>query len=125
MKRFVLMLLLCLTVASPLYADYADGRSERGPLGRVMEVEGRGLLNAVGLPFEITGTFVSEVRTHHWLFPATYPPRVLQNFILRTASIINDIFIYPWIALGTDDISPWTEPMGLPEYPWQPRHDSF
>ena len=100
-------------------AVVANGRSEHGPLVRIAKVEGRGLLNIVGLPAEIFRTGVEEARHHHWLWPFTYVPRLLTYTIIRVTSAAYDIVFMPFVAPFTADLSPLTEPMDLPEYPWQ------
>ena len=117
--RKVLLVSFFFLITSPLYAS-VDGRTTHGPLTRMAIVEGRGLVNLLALPLvDIPRTTVNEVRMHHWLWPATVVPRILTHLMIRVVSSIYDIAFYPWIAPFTDDISPLTEPMGLPEYPWQ------
>ena len=96
-----------------------DKELEHGPLARPFVVIGRGFGNFAGLPFEILGTAVREHDIHPKLWPVTYLPRLATNVLIRVASVVNDIFFLPWIASRADDLSPWTEPMGLPDYPWQ------
>ena len=82
-------------------------------------VIGRGLMNVAGLPMEIPLTLAREGEMRRWLWPASFLPRLVTHIVIRSASAVNDIFFFPFVAPFTDDLSPWTGPMGLPEYPWQ------
>lgn len=113
----MLMLILLLTPA--LYAHANDDPSTRSPLGRVFEVETRGILNVIGLPAEVGTTGAREVEMHSRLWPVTYLPRFFTNVMIRSASALHDIVIMPFTAPFTRDIKPWTRPLGLPDYPWQ------
>ena len=118
MKK-VFLFILFLMAASKVYA-LEDGRTTHGPLTRILIVEGRGFANLIGEPLvDIPRTTFQEIRMHHWLWPFTSLPRNGLNFMVRVTSAVHDICFMPWIAPFTDDISPFTESMGLPEYPWQ------
>lgn len=119
-KVLILSLLLLGTLPVSLgAATDADGRTAKGPLGRIGIVEGRGFLNLLGSPAELCSTARREADSHPRLWPLTYWPRLVGNLVLRITSGIADIAFYPWVVPFTDDISPWTESYGLPEYPWQ------
>jgi hypothetical protein len=129
MKRWltvsVLSGFLLVACAQPCRAAYEDGRTDHGVLMRLLIVEGRGLANAVALPLEIPRTVVQEHRYHRWLWPATFIPRMLTNIFMRATSAVNDVAFFPWILPFTDDISPLTEGVGLPEYPWNFDEEDF
>lgn len=118
MKKWIGIILLSMILVSPAYA-YEDGRTERGPLARSGMVFLRGLGNIAGIPMEISSTLIRETEMHSRLWPVTYAPRLVTNIFMRATSAVNDVLLLPWIVPFTDDISPWTEPMGLPTYPWQ------
>lgn len=98
----------------------SGGRVEESPLKRTGIVVQRGLLNLVGSPVEIYSTAVRERKNHHWIWPVSFVPRTITNVVVRAASVVNDVLISPFfVAPFTTDIRPITEPMGLPDYPWQ------
>lgn len=118
MKKIAIILgLLCLT--QPVFGADVDGRTEKGGLGRAATVMTRGLLNVVGVPFEIPATMARETESHSKLWPITGIPRSINNIFIRAASGVNDFFFMPFSTAFSNDISPMTEPMGLPDYPWQ------
>ncbi len=119
MKKTAALIIVSFLILSPVYASGEDGYSTRGPLVRAAGVEGRGILNLAGLLFEIPRTWAEETKLHSRLWPVTYVPRLLTNILIRGTSAIYDVFLKPWPALFTEDLSPLTEPMGLPEYPWK------
>lgn len=116
---FILSFLLLLMSARPLWALSKDGRTSMGPAARTGYVLMRGVGNAVGIPFELSGTLVREYRMHSRLWPFTWPPRFFTNVCVRAVSIVTDVVFFPFIAPFTDDLSPVTEAFDLPEYPWQ------
>ncbi len=120
MKKTILPMLLLILTVSPLYAS-ADGRVKQGPGSRSLRVIGRGLANLVALPLEISSTVVREREMHPKTWPAyaAFPGRIFTNLAVRSASVVNDVVALPWAALFTDDLSPLSEGMGLPEYAWQ------
>lgn len=118
MKKTAIALVLLLVV-TPVAFAYEDGRTEKGPMARSGTVFMRGVGNILGMPMELSSTLVRETEMHSRLWPVTYAPRLVQNIFLRAASGVNDAFFLPWVVPFTDDISPWTEPMGLTDYPWQ------
>ena len=119
MKKTAFILFFLLLLAQPVWALSADGRTDMKPMARMGYVMMRGLGGAAGLPFEISGTFVREHRMHPRLWPVTFVPRLLNNLFIRTASIVNDVVIFPFVAPFTNDLSPFTEAFDLPEFPWQ------
>ena len=125
MKRCLALLLAVSLFANPAFASYDDGRTEAGVLGRLGIVEGRGFANIIGMPFEIPRTIVEEKRNHGMFAVVTTPPKMLFNIFTRVTSAVYDVAITPWILPFTDDISPITEGMGLPPYPWQMSEDDY
>ena len=120
MKKSIFTILLCLMMASSAYsnAPLVDGRTDASAKSRPWMVLKRGLLNGFGLPVEFPRTFIAEKEIHPIIWPATAIPRSFNNFFVRAASAAHDIFFFPWYAAYTDDLSPLSEPMGIPEYPW-------
>ena len=117
MKKIIFGLILFLSCISLAQAS-EDGRTTKGGFVREGMVLGRGVLNILGSPFELIRTPATEPSTHKWLWPVTSIPRSVTNFIVRATSGVNDILVYPFVAPFTNDISPLTEPMDLPEYVW-------
>lgn len=119
MKRSLLLLIvLFFAFANPARAAYEEYKIEN-KTDNPAKVFGRGLLNLVGLPLEISSTTVREVQMHPRLWPVTFLPRTVMNIFNRTVSGIHDLMIHPWYAAWSDDTSPWTDGLGLPRYPWQ------
>lgn len=119
MKKICLLLSFFLVLSSQAHAASADGRTTHGPFVRLLIVEGRGLSNLGFWVLEFPRTGISEVRMHKWAWPLTYFPKVILHLGVRLASSVNDILLYPWVVPFTDDLSPWTEAIGIPDYPWQ------
>lgn len=118
-KKFAAVFILLLTMTGSAHA-YDTGHTDKGYFQRVLMAEKRGILNAVGLPLELVRTPIAESGEHKWLWPVTFFPRFLTNVFGRTVSAVNDILIAPLFYYPfSDDMTPFTEPLGLPEYPWQ------
>lgn len=118
-KTCLSALVLFLLASQTAFASYEPVQPKRNPVARTGIVIGRGILNIVGLPAEIVTTGIREQRMHSRLWPVTYTPRLIYNMVVRISSGVNDVGFFPWIVAYTDDISPFTEISGLPEYPWQ------
>lgn len=118
MKKIILVAILFLATSISLYAS-VNGQTSKGPLARLGTVEARGFANLLGSPAEFCTTAQREVPLHPRLWPLTYFPRFFGNLALRVTSGVADILFYPFVVPFTDDISPWTEPFGFPDYPWQ------
>ena len=119
MKRWIPFFLLLVFLSAPLYADSLDGRTTLPPMGRMKTVIGRGLLNVVSAPIEVVWAGPREAKRHPKAWPFTIIFRSFYNLFIREASGCYDVLIYPFVVPFTDDISPLTEPMNLPEYPWK------
>ncbi|HTL46782.1 MAG TPA: hypothetical protein VL688_01830 [Verrucomicrobiae bacterium] len=118
MKKIAWILVLSFIFSVPAQA-YDSGRTDRGVFSRILAVEGRGALNIVGMPMELVRTPILESKNHHRMWPVTFWPRLITNIITRAASGIYDIVAAPFVLPFTDDITPFTDPMGLSDYPWQ------
>ena len=120
MKKIILLIAFMMFTSGTLFAAVdQDGRSTSGPVARSGMVFNRGVWNIVGLPIEISSTMIRESDIHHWLWPITSLPRSVHHVFVRATSGVNDIFFEPVAVMFTNDVSPMTEPMGLPTYPWQ------
>ena len=119
MKKTIISGLIGLFVVTPLLEASVDGRTDHSPYVRPLIVTTRGVVNVVEMPCEIWQTARREKEIHSRLWPVTYLPRLIGNIFLRASSAVNDGLFFPWITPFTDDLSPWTEPFGLPEYPCQ------
>ena len=118
-KKFCGLFVLIFLFASAASAS-VDGRVPNSTAQeRFKIVLFRGLLNLVGLPLELKRTAVLEKKIYPKAWSFTVVPRMLTNVFFRSASAANDTLFFPWCTLFTDDLSPWTEAMGLPEYPWE------
>ena len=118
MKRILILLSVFLILSGSVQAT-EEYRTEKGTFSKQVAVMGRGIINVLGMPMEFATTFIRERETYNRLWPVTYPFRAATNVLYRITSAVNDVFIYPWAVPFTNDITPWTEAMGLPEYPWQ------
>ncbi|MFA6599628.1 MAG: hypothetical protein WC352_05555 [Candidatus Omnitrophota bacterium] len=86
---------------------------------KIQTVEARGWKNMLALPAEVTSTFQRETKLHRRLWPVTFIPRAVTNASFRMASAASDILIHPMVVPFTNNLAPWTDSLGLPEYPWQ------
>ncbi len=122
MRSYLFAGLLALILAAPALALEVDesGRTEAGPLNRSAYVLARGVTGVATIPCDIYRTGRTEIQSHRWLWPFTMLPRQFTNIVARTASSAHDFFIAPWaIAPYTDDITPMSEGLGLPDFPCQ------
>lgn len=117
--HLVLILTFALFVLAASLHAAEDSEMRHRPLARPFVVMGRGFGNILGLPFEILRTAAAEHEVHPKLWPVTYIPRLATHAIIRVASSVNDIVLLPWVAPFADDLTSWSESMGLPDYPWQ------
>ena len=118
MKKTVLMALAFLSFSFAAFA-YDTGHSSEGVFKRIGLMEKRGFLNVLGLPAELWRTPVDEAKIHPKLWPVTVFPRTVTNIVVRAVSAAYDIGLSPVVQPFSDDTSPLTETMGLPDYPWQ------
>ena len=124
MKKFFLYLILSLAVCPELFA-YDTGHSEDGVFKRIAKIEMRGLLNIIGLPAELIRTPIEESRVHKKVWPVTMFPRILTNIFTRAVSGIYDAAFAPFVQPFSNDTSPLTDGLGLPDYPWQIRESLY
>ena len=84
------------------------------------DVNQRGVVNFVTAPYELVRTTKEEynLRPRAWFYTAI--PRSIQNMTTRMSSATYDMLVKPWgLALGkSQDTSPLTEHLDLPEYAW-------
>lgn len=118
MKKILTITILVTMLAAPAYA-YDTGRSDDSFLKRWLSVEARGFVNIVSTPFELIRTPVVESRTHKWIWPVSFVPRLISNIFVRAVSGVYDIAFSPFVQPFTNDTTPMTEPLGLPDYAWQ------
>lgn len=118
MKKIVLGLMLFLLSGNLSYASSQDGRTDHNVFVREGIVLGRGLLNVVGTAVEVIATPVREHQIHSKIWPISGLIRIPTNVFTRAASAVNDLVVYPFMVPFTDDLTPLTEPMGIPEYAW-------
>lgn len=86
---------------------------------KILTVEGRGWVNLVTSPLELLTSSLREFKKRKYLGVITFAPQTATNFFYRVTSFVNDILLYPCVVPFTDNITPWTEYIGIPEYPWQ------
>ncbi len=124
MKKTALALLAFLFFTPAVFA-YDTGHSPESVFSRIGKIEKRGFLNVLGLPAELWRTPVDEVHAHPKLWPVTFFPRTVTNVVIRAVSAAYDIGLAPIVQPFSDDTSPLTEAMGLPDYPWQTGDRSY
>ena len=125
MKKLVMLGVVLSLFAVPAAYAYDTGRSEDGYFTRCMKIEGRGFLNLLSIPAELVRTPVVEARAHKWVWPVTSVPRFFSNLVSRIVSGAYDIVFSPFIQPFTNEITPLTDPMGLPDYGWQFHEGDF
>ncbi len=97
-----------------------EGRSELNPFQRSGYVFVRGLTNVLTSPLELYRTLKTEQQLHPKIWPVSYVPRTLYNFLIRISSGAYDMTIFPvFVVPFSDDIRPFTHFYDLPDYPWQ------
>lgn len=118
MEKKVALILMGLLFfgASPLFAS--ETAKKECVFKKIASVEARGVVNVVTSPLEVVATGKREIKMHPRLWPATYLPRFLGNFVVRIVSGVNDILVLPWYVAWGDDI-PLTRGFDLPDYAWQ------
>lgn len=119
MKKAFALLVLLASFSCPALALPLDGRTDKGPVSRVGYVMARGLVNLATLPLEIPRTVRQEIEWHKYLWLISVWPRAIFNTWNRGFSAVTDLAFMPWIMPFTNDLSPLTEHIDLPEYPWQ------
>lgn len=118
MKKIWIAAVLVTLMTAPAQA-YDTGRSEDSFLKRWLSVEARGFVNLVSTPFELVRTPVVEARSRKWIWPVSSVPRFITNVFARATSSVYDIAFSPFVQPFTNDVTPLTEPLGLPDYAWQ------
>ena len=125
MKKMTVLILLMILAVTPAFASDNEGRSDENYFKRVGKMEGRGIMNIVQFPCEITHTTWNEMKKHNWIWPVTFIPRMLMNGVVRGASMGNDILISPFSQIFTNDTSAYTEHFGQPDYACETREESI
>ena len=125
MKKYAAFLIAVLMTAGPAYGYDTGRRSDRNVFQRIAVAEGRGILNVVGMPLELVRTPIAEAKRHKWIWPVSFVPRLITNIIGRSTSAVYDIAFSPIIYPFSNDTTPLTDPMGLPDYPWQIGENYF
>jgi hypothetical protein len=97
----------------------ARAASEMSTAKKISAVEVRGFVNLLSSPSELVASSLREFKRRKLIGVITFVPQSGSNFIYRVVSAVNDILLHPCTAPFTDNITPWTEYMGLPEYPWR------
>ena len=119
MRKIISVTALLLFIMDSLSYGAVKMPNVKDPLKRSATVMGRGVVGLVTIPAELPATFKREAEVHKRLWPITAIPRWCYNFFVRVPSNVNDVAALSVVSLFSNDTSPWTEPMGLPEYPWQ------
>lgn len=121
MRRVLISLTVIMSfLAGPLFA-YDTHRTDEGAFRRILSAETRGFLNLISTPLEVVRTPYAEARRHKWIWPLTMIPRTISNILIRTASSVQDIVISPISLSFSNDMTPLTYPLGLPDYAWDFR----
>ncbi len=116
-KTILCIFILGLFSISPFSRAYAASEMSTGE--KINTVEIRGFVNLLSSPAELVASSLREFKRRKLIGVITFVPQSSSNFIYRVVSAVNDILLHPCTAPFTDSITPWTEYMGLPEYPWQ------
>jgi len=121
MRRTLISLAIIMSfMANPLFA-YDTHRTDKGAFRRILSAEKRGVLNLISIPLELVRTPVVEARIHKRAWPLTLLPRLFTNIMIRTASSVQDIVFSPVFLSFSNDMTPLTSPLGLPDYAWEFR----
>lgn len=101
---------------SPLFA-METGKKESA-FKQIVSIEKRGWVSFLTSPGEVVYAFKEERKDHPRAWPLTYVPRVFTDTAVRWGSSVNDVFVLPWYAVGSD-AAPLTRQFDLPDYVWQ------
>ena len=85
MKKIAWIVFLLLSMPSLSHAAYENYHQEADQ-DSAIEIVGRGLGNAVGLPTELVSTFQREKDLHPKGWVISYWPRMIGNVLMRGAS---------------------------------------
>lgn len=117
MKKTFLFLMILMLSAGLAYAAGED-RSTQGFWGREGHVMGRGAINFLTSPSELFYTAGREKETHPGSWGWTVVPQSFMNLIVRISSGAYDLIPLPIMVPFTDNLTPLTRYMDLPDYPW-------
>jgi hypothetical protein len=115
-NRVLLFAAACFIFTNTAWAQSSNQLSTEN---KIKIVEKRGWKNLLALPMEISSSTVREKRDHPKAWPVTVFPTTVTNCVYRMVSATNDILLHPFVVPFTNNIVPWTDSLGLPEYPWQ------
>lgn len=122
---FLIVLFILLPAAPHSLQAYDTRRTDKGVFARILQAEKRGWLNWIGVPAEIVRTPVAQSKSHRWTWPVTMVPSLVTNVFIRLTSGLYDVVASPLVLPFTNDMTPLTEAMGLPDYPWQIKTEGF
>lgn len=124
LKKIAVVFFLVLFLANQAYA-YDLEHSDQNYFKRVLSVEARGIANILASPVEFVRTPFAEGHYHKYFWPITSFPRSFTNLMARLSSGVYDVAFSPIFQMFSNDITPITHPMGLPDYPWQFKEENF
>lgn len=117
MKKTILLLAVFVLIASSAFAD-TEERTTKGFWGKEGTVMGRGAVNILTCLSEHYYTIVREKKLYPESHAISYIPKSFLNVITRISSGAYDMIPLAIMAPFTDNLTPLTKPMGLPDYPW-------
>lgn len=97
----------------------AEAAKEPNAFRRILDVQGRGIINIFTCLGETVRVFPIEKKDHPKAWPATYVFYAFGDTLLRLGSGINDVVILPFYVNAVKDSTPITERFDLPEYYWK------
>ncbi len=124
LKKIFLSLFVLLLFSTQGHAYDLD-HSEKNYFKRVFLAEVRGVANILASPAELIRTPVAEGKYHKYFWPVTSFPRAFTNILTRITSGVYDVAFSPIFHMFSNDMTPITHPMGLPDYPWQFKEENF
>lgn len=124
MKKTVwlaIFLILGLSHSAALAKDNMNASATQ-KIGTTMS---RGLINLSTLWMELPATALDERKKNPKIWYLTTLPASFTKMVFRFTSAAVDLGVYPFVAPFSDDIDPWTQAMGLPDYAYQPSEHEF
>ncbi len=97
----------------------ADAVQKTNAFKRILDVQGRGVVNILTCPGEMINAFHSQKKDHPKAWPATYFFSAFGNTLLRLGSGINDAAVLPFYVNAVNDATPMTQRFDMTEYYWQ------
>ncbi len=96
----------------------AEPTKEPTAIKRILDVQGRGLVNIGTCLGEMARVFPIQKKDHPKAWPATYFFYAFGDTLLRLGSGVNDVAILPFYVNAVKDSTPITQRLDLPEYVW-------